>query len=444
MKKLLSLVLLACMMLSATALGAGVPVQDQMPPELISVKNLLDADIAAKVCNAQGEVIAEITENGDVILTDVSGRGDAEHEDIVTRLTEAYQNVMEDVHHSDVVCRLHEHDIKVDIDAVLGTLDPELDAHDLVMYELYDVKFNEVIEALLVDDAYVTVAFELAEYQPLPLIVLETANGKDWTVVPYTVVGEKQIAVNLYASSTVALLCDGRIVLHIGEEPTEETSVTDGNDTESESGNFTPSVAGKPAPELEIIPGEDGEEYVGVIGNTVDETKVLVPNRNYIVVTAPAESDYNHDIQTHEHLDWAYNTILEAEHVCDLPSDSHEGTIAEDLTARIEELGLELTCEELVVKELFEVSAYGDYLHYLYDENYYIDLTFLTDLDADKTVIVLHSPDSVHWHLHPIEESIVHENGKITLRMFDMGTVAILVEAADYVQTLEAPVQSPN
>jgi hypothetical protein len=130
--------------------------------------------------------------------------------------------------------------------------------------------------------------------------------------------------------------------------------------------------------------------------------------------------------------------------VCQLPADCHEGIIDEDLTARLKEMQLDLTCEELVVKDLFEVSAYGDYLHHLYNEDYYLEVTLKTDLDPSKAVIVIHSYDSVNWHLHSIEESMVHEDGSITLHLYDLGTVAILVEADDDVVSLQDAVLSPN
>ena len=441
MKKFLSLMLLACMLLSATALADfGYVVQDEQPPMLVSVTNAEGKVVAAYLYSAKGELIAELEADGNVILTDVHFRAEAQ-EDVSARLTASYEGVMDKVHHSDVACALHEHDVKVDINQVLGAIDQDdLDAHDLIMYELYDVCFTENVEMLLVDDAAVSVTFELAAHQPMPLIVLFTANGADWTVMPFTVNG-KQFTVSLPASGTLALLADGHQVMGIGEE-VDPVFTTDEADEET-SGNFTPSVSGKPAPELEIITGEDGEEYVGEIKDNEGTESILVPNRNYVVVTAPIEKACNIDIQTYEHLSWAYGTVLNAADVSELPADCHEGTIAEHLAQRLEELQLPLTAKDLVVKDLFEITAYGDYVHYLYNENYYLEVTFKTDLDADKAVIVLHSADSVHWHLHPVEECIVHEDGRITLKLYDMGTVAILVET-DAVIDVQDAVLSPN
>lgn len=444
MKKFLSLVLIACMMLTAAALAEeAFVVQDKLPPALVTTVNANNESVEAIIYNAQGDVIAEITE-GAVVLTDVYYRTQIEDETAQNRLTSAYEGVMSDVYHGDVECALHEHAVKVDIYAVLASLDSDLDAHDLVMYELFDVHFGETVEEMLNNGAYAQVTLQLADHQPLPLVVMFSGDGDNWTVIPYTSNGDLQITVNLHGSGAIALLCDGRAVMGIGEEPETVVIPGEGTTDEETSDNFTPSVSGKPAPTIEIITGTDGEEYVGVIGNNNDDTTVQVPNRNYVIVTAPAGRTYNFDIQTHEHLDWAYMGILEAENVGALPSDSHEGNIEADLNERLQEMGLDLTCEQLVVKDLFEVSAYGEYLHYLYDENYYLEITLETDLDSSKPVVVIHSPDSVHWHLHPIGESEVHEDGRITLRLYDLGTIALLVEADDVLMNVENAVQSPN
>lgn len=428
MKKLISLVLIACMMLAATAWGENAfVVQNEQPPQLVSKLNAENKEIVGTVYNTQGEVVAEIAADGTVVLTDVHHRSTVENVIIVNRLTAAYESVMEDVHHSDVTCELHAHDIKVDIDMVLASLNHEMDAHDLVMFEMFDVDFTDA-EQLIPEGGYVELTLEIDAYQPMPLIVMYSANGTDWTVIPYTKAGEKQITVQLSASGSVALLCDGTEVMGIGKEVEIPGVPGDANYEEIENGNFTPSVTGKLSPDLVVKDEENGDSYVGVILDGEGNEVAKVPNRNYIWVTATAERDYNHDVQTHEHLEWAFDGIKMAADVGELPADNHEGTIAADLDEILKAMGLELTHDQLVVKDLFEVTAYGDYVHYLYDEEHSLEVTFTTDLDPEKPAVVIHSPDSVHWHIHPIKEAEIHADGTITLRMYDLGAVAILVE----------------
>lgn len=428
MKKLLSMVMAVSLMTGAVALGeVGFAVQNEQPPTLVTAQNAQGQTITGMVYNDQGEA-AEILDDGSLILTDVHDRSNAQKEEISQRLTSAFEDVMDDVHHSDVACELHDHDVKVDINMVLSSLNHEMNAHDLVMYEMFDLDFDEEIKALIGENGYVEVTLEIDAHQPLPLVVLYSKDGANWTVIPYTPAGENKMTLQLPASGTLALLADGAEIMGVGVQ--NETAVGSGEIIYEETllPNFTPSVSGKLSPNLVTRYAESGEPYVGMISGVEGEEGIRVPDTNYIWVTATAERDFNYDVQTHEHLEWAFDSILHAENVGELPSDSEDGTIAAALNETLAQMGLDLTPDQLVVKDLFEVTAYGDYVHYLYDEDHYVEMTFETDLDPEQPAIVLHSKDSVHWHIHPIEEAEVHEDGTITLRMYDLGAVAILVE----------------
>jgi len=66
-----------------------------------------------------------------------------------------------------------------------------------------------------------------------------------------------------------------------------------------------------------------------------------------------------------------------------------------------------------------------------------------TDLDPEKPLVVIHSPDSKHWHVHEPEDVVLHADGSVTLKMFDLGSVAFLVPVEEAIDA-EAAVQSPN
>lgn len=445
MKKLISFVLVACMMLATAALGeSAIVVQNEQPPVLVTKVNAENQEFYATVHNAQAEMVAEVTDGSSIILTDVHHRTSVENAVIAARLTSAYEGVMEDVHHGDVTCELHDHAVKVDIDMVVASLEHDLDAYDLVMYEMFDVNFTDALGQLLTEDGYVELTLKLDAHQPLPIVVLYTKDGVNWTVIPYEKAGEQQISVRLAASGSLALLCDGTKVMGIGEEK-EMLDLSDNENSEEDfdNGNFTPSVAGKLTPDLVVEYDENNEAYVGTIYDDQGEAKAKVPNRNYIWVTVTAERDYNHDVQTHEHLEWAFEGMKVVADVGELPSDSTDGTIAAEIDEMLVQMGLDLVHDQLIVKDLFEVSAYGDYLEYLYNEGYSLELTFTTELDPEMPVVVIHSADSVQWHVHPIEEATVHEDGTITLRMYNLGTVAILIENPNYQLNAEEMVTAP-
>ena len=455
MKKIFSMVLVLCMLMGMASFAEhSIVLQNEQPPKVVSYVNANGDVIVAKICDAEGNVLAEIKDDGTLVLTDVHQREIAENGVIVKRLTDAYNSIMEDVHHADVECKLHDHDVKVDINTILASIHHEMDAHDLVMHEMFDVMLPDEIAALLTNGSYLEITFEVETHELMPLLTMFTGDGTEWMVIPVTEVGENQFTVRIPKRGSLALLNDGRDSMGIGKEVERIVTIIPGSEGDEYEGdpNFTPSVSGKGAPEIVTIEGEDGQTLVAYIRNSKTDEKVAVPDRNYIILTAVAERNYVVDIQTHEHLEWSYDRILEAKDVGDLFTehdlsliipDHEHGTIAGLLDETLAKMGVDATHDQLVVKDLFEVSAYGDYLHLLYDEDYYLELTLKTDLDPDMPVIVLHSPDSKHWHVHPIEEFAVNENGEITLNMYDLGAVALLVLAEDDLNP-ETAVQSPN
>lgn len=457
MKKLFALIVAVCMLLNAAAyaevVDMGLTLQDEQPPKLWIEEKESGEAVAATIFDKDGNVLAEIPDDGTLELTDVHFRALTENAVIVERLTAAYENVMDNVHHSDVDCKLHEHDVQVDINDVLASLQSDADAHDLVMYELYDVMLNGDSAALLTDGAYIEATFELLDWQPLPLIILYSADGVEWQVIGYTAEDGNRFTVKLEQSGTLALLSDGRELIGIGKS-NEQATIPGEIITDEEAGdNFTPSVTGKSAPTIAAFTDETGERYIGYLRSLGEEDDVRIPDRNYVLVTAVAERDYIVDIQTHEHLEWGYDRILEAEDVGDLFTehdlsivipDHEHGTIAGLLDETLTQMGSELTHSDLVVKDLFEVTAYGDYVHYLYNDNYYLDITLETDLNPTETVVVLHSADSKHWHIHPIEEFAVGADGSINLKLYDLGAIALLVEASDIPVAAADAVTSPN
>lgn len=460
MKRLFSLLVIFCMLISSVAFAENAEDnavwQDEMPPMLVTSVNEEGETIVARICDKDGNVIAEIKDDGSIILTDVHMREKSENGIIVARLTKAYEEVMADVHHSDVKCELHDHDVKVDVDTDLASIDAEMDSHDLVMYEMFDVMLAEEIEGMLVDGNYLEMTLELlVKDQHVPLITLFTGDGDEWKVIQSIAVDEKRFTLHLTESGTVALLNDGRETMGIGQSVQRVVAEIPGEQMGEyaiDVSKFTPSVSGKTAPQMITFTGEDGEVYIGYIRNDTGDMEIAVADRNYILITAVAERDYVVDIQTHEHLEWSYDSILEVEDVGELFAghdeneiipDSEHMTIADALDNILAEMDCDLTHDQLVVKDLFEVSAYGDYLHYLYDEYYYLEVTFDTSFDADEPLVVIHSPDSKHWSVLANEDVRVNSDGTVTLKMYDLGSFAFLVEAKEDI-TGEAAVQSPN
>lgn len=446
----LLLVLLLCIVLSV-ACAEGQLLQDEQPPKLVAKTNEAGESIVAEISDAQGGLLEQIKDDGTLVLTDVHHRAIAEEMIVRERLTMAYLSVMDDVHHSDVTCLLHDHhDVKVDINDVLKSLGESIDAHDLIMYELFDVSLPGAEEdALMADGGVLSMTLEVMPYQSVPLIVLFTPDGLNWQVLPFEVVNSKCFALNLSSEGTVALLCNGREQANIGgESQNAERDPLNALDGDSNAASFTPSVVGKFAPGLVGFLGSGGELFIGRISDDDGNVVIEVPDRNYVLSYSVAERKLVLDIMTYEHLDWAYNSILEAGSVGNLytenvnAEDEADLTLAAGLNEYLKQMGFDLTHEQLVVKDLFEVSAYGDYLHYLYDDTYSLEVTFAANVDPEKPLVIIHSADSEHWHIHDHNDMTINPDGTVTLKLYDLGVVAFLVEAETEVDETGA-VQAP-
>ena len=452
MKRYFALLLMFCMMLClalSTASAEGQILQDEQPPKLVAKTNEAGESIVAEICDVQKSVIEQIKYDGTLALTDVHFRATVEDEMVSQRLTAAYLGVMNDVHYSDVKCLLHEDhpNVKADIDDAVRSL--EVDAYDLVMYELFDVSLaGEEKDALLADGGVLSMTLEVMPHQSVPLVVLFTPDGIKWQVLPFETVDDKRFAIELSCEGTVALLADGREYAGIGDAAQGDSDTIGNYAMETVTNPFTPSVAGKFSPMLMGFMGLGGETVIGRISNGVGGTTIEIPDNNVVLTYSVAERKFALDIQTFEHLEWAYNSILEVGSVGNLytenvDAENEEGlTLAAGLNEILKQMGLELTHEQLAVKDLFEVTAYGDYLPPLYDETSYMELTFDANLDPNKPLVVIYSADSEHWGILDQSNVTFNADGTVTLKLYDLGVVAFLVEAEFDVNEAEA-VQAP-
>ena len=165
---------------------------------------------------------------------------------------------------------------------------------------------------------------------------------------------------------------------------------------------FTPSVSGKPAPAV-----------VGVSGS--------VSNPSDLVVTPVSERNLTNDVTTREHLAWAFADML-----------------ANDV-----QTALAIAPEmDLVVRDLFEVSVYGDSVDTLANGN--VAVTFESGLAAGDTLVVIYSSDAANWQVVPAENVVLNNDGTVTVTLPALGAVAFLVEAPEYLLNADQAVSSPE
>ena len=144
MKKIIALLMALCLLMTAFAAIAEAPalvdaraiVQDEQPPKLV----VTEGNVIAKICAADGTLLAEIAQDGTIHLCDVHHREELVDQKAIVRLDHAYDQLMHDVHFGDVKTAEGEKLLKELIDEKLAGGD--LNAYDLLVYEVFDAHID--------------------------------------------------------------------------------------------------------------------------------------------------------------------------------------------------------------------------------------------------------------------------------------------------------------
>lgn len=402
MKKLISVVLTICLLVLAMSLASAEETiyNDGEAPELIRVTDAQSL-AAAVVKDAQGNVVAVIPDDGSLEITYVGDRDEAS-EEIEALLTKSLETLILEEHIDDSAWKLET--------------------------DVFYVEIPEAYDSYLAEGCLVEMVFKPLIMQDISeLLVLTTVDGENWIEAPSVAFnGDGTVTVGIDGDCVVAfVITHGNFITVYGSRLSiEETSEPDKTITEETNPNFTPSVTGKPDPELVEIEIE-GETVVAVVTDPTGEVLELITDRDWIVVTPLFERVYNPDVITYEHLQWAYDTICAAPNLGGLANVGGEGTLGDEIDRRLEGTGLDRM--DMTVSDLFEVTVYGDYQRVLKDGNR-LEVTLERNFRQDEVLMVLCAIDIENWHVMEEQYVTINEDGTVTLSLEHQGVFALLVE----------------
>ena len=181
---------------------------------------------------------------------------------------------------------------------------------------------------------------------------------------------------------------------------------------------FTPSVQGKEAPDVETVQTESGEEAVALI---YDESGAEVQGvtDTQLTITPVAQAD-EAPAEVADALQAAYEQVQAAGTLTDL---------VPEIEAVVNEIeGLEV--ENLVVRDLFDVSV-DEETKALLDSGNSITITFQLGIGADDHVFCLHNYEGDQWELIDQERTVNNGNGTVTVTFDSLSPVAFVVENTD-------------
>lgn len=410
MKKLISVVLTICMLVLAMGMAAAEETiyNNGEAPELIKVTEAQNA--AAVIKDAQGNVVAAIPDDGQLKIVYVGDRDEAT-EEIKALLTKSLATLIQDEHIADSASKLET--------------------------DLFYVEIPEDYAGYLADGGVAEMVFKPLIMQDVSeLLVLTTVDGETWTEAPSVAFnGDGTVTVGVNGNCVVAfVITHGDFITVYGNKTTIEEDVEDETNP-----NFTPSVTGKPDPELVEVEVED-ETGIAVVIDPEGEVVELLTDRNKIIVTPLFERVYNPDVVTYEHLQWAYDTICTAPDLGGLTNVDGEGTLGEEIDRRLEGTGLDRM--DMTVSDLFEVTVYGDYQQLLQNGNR-LEVTLDRTFRQDEVLMVLCAIDIENWHVVEDQYVTINADGTLTLSLEHQGVFALLVERLDADMDAEGAVMAP-
>ncbi len=181
---------------------------------------------------------------------------------------------------------------------------------------------------------------------------------------------------------------------------------------------FTPSVENKEAPEIVMQTDSTGAECVAIIRDADGKELIGVPAGDLIVT--PLSSADEAAAATKEALNSAN---------AQLQSVSNLSELSSDLETVIKENSADLKVEDLVVRDLFDVSVTGKYAEYLNRDGASITIRFKLLADADSLAAVLHNVEGTTWETVSNDRIKRNDDYTADVTLFSLSPIAFLFDA---------------
>lgn len=262
---------------------------------------------------------------------------------------------------------------------------------DVIVRNLVNVTLDDEHREYLEDDHSITLIFELEDGHE-NLIVLEHTCEDTWEIVPRE---------NIFIDENHAMHITVGNVQHIAFVHTCGTE-------------FTESVMQQSAPELVGL-----EDEFALI---FDENGSIVyrVQEHEITITAVAERE-NASATIRDDLERAYTQIRAAQSISDF---------APDAAAVLAQYDPKLSLENMVVRDLFDITLNDVAANWLNQDGHSIVLTFKLGLKPDDVLLVMTNHVGNQWKTVPRNDVVIHENGNVTVKFDALSPIAFVVESS--------------
>ena len=327
----------------------------------------------------------------------------------------AYETIHASAHFSDMAARDHLNGIRADIDPAIAAMN--LTAYDYLIYDSFELQLQEGYEALLANGNTVELRFDLNLDRNVHPVVLLSNDQAAWKCID-----PAQTRMNEDGSLSVRFDEMGTVLILVEIQHKVPGSA-------DYDGSFTPSITGKAAPDV-IAPDKKDTSIIALIYNELDQLISKVPDEGYLVITPVSRRTVAEDKEVRERLEWAYNQIITTPRIGNLPAGSNL-SVAAGIDAVLDASGFaDLTSDDMIVRDLFDASLYGtEYVSALREEGHYIEIIFDLKVDPNDPLVILLTNDNKTWKVLDWSAYEINPNGTVTVRLEEMGALAILVDA---------------
>lgn len=186
--------------------------------------------------------------------------------------------------------------------------------------------------------------------------------------------------------------------------------------------NFVDSVEQKPAPSVETVTDASGNEVSAIIqdasgnevhGVTADQMSITPVSD---LASAPAE--------IREQLEAAYEQIQNAASVANLVPDV-------DVASLLSAIGSSSSVEDLVVRDVFDVSVSGEAAEFLAQEGNAITIRFQLNIAPSSTLLVLHNYEGSNWEVIDNDKVVINNDGSVDVTFDSLSPVAFVVDQTE-------------
>ena len=185
---------------------------------------------------------------------------------------------------------------------------------------------------------------------------------------------------------------------------------------------FTPSVEQKPAPTVETMTDESGNEAAAIIRDANGNEVHGVDAGDLIVTPFAALAQAAQDIS--EMLSNAFEQIQDSDSVADLVPDV-------DLDEVLRQRGSTANVGDLVVRDLFDVSVTGTAMEYLAQEGNNITLRFDLGIAPSASLLVFHNYEGSNWEVIDNDRVVINADGSVDVTFDSLSPVAFVVDSTE-------------